>query len=537
MNPGDSYDMLGTMSTNQRSMFLNPVTVEEITLLFNALRLNKSPGADNITAAVIKTCAQMIAPVLAKIINDCFVSAKYPGGLKTARVIPIFKSGSRRAVENYRPISVLPFLNNIVERSIYNRLNDFLDRCNVLYDYQYGFRSKCGTSTALAEIVASIQGDLNNDRCVAGLFMDLSKAFDTVNNEILLSKLERAGVRGVPHQLFKPYLEDRFIVVSVNGKMSQARRINVSVPQGSVLGPLLFLLYVNDMGALDLRGKLRLFADDSADFFESNSYTTNTECMKQDLTLLSEYFRVNKLTLNLNKTKFVNFGSARKINQTSKSLKYLSLTIPRADCIKYLGLQIDSRLSWSNHIEHVCMRIAGAIGAISRLHHLPSNILINIYFSLVHSHLNYAASIWTAAKDVHINKLQTLQRRAIKRCYKLDDCFSTEMLFTDVAKTIQPLRAMGVLQVCTTVYLVLHGELRSNLHFEYETNRRSARRSPKLVRIRKQRDYIDGSIYYRGPIEFDQLNSDMKKLPTLNAFKGALKNYVLQPNVIVQYLH
>lgn len=533
---GDSYDMLGTMTTNERSMFLNPVTVAEITLLISALKVGKSPGVDNISAAVIKNCAGIIAPVLAKILNDSFESGCYPVGLKTARVIPIFKSGSRRAVENYRPISVLPIMNNIVERAIYNRLNDFFDRCNVLYDYQYGFRSKCGTSTALAEIVATLQGNLNNDRCVTGLFMDLSKAFDTVNHEILLSKLEKAGVRGVPHRLFESYLEDRFMVVNVNGKMSRPRKINISVPQGSVLGPLLFLLYINDMGALDLRGKLRLFADDSADFLESSSFTINAEYMMYDLTLLSEYFRVNKLTLNLNKTKFVNFGSARKINQTSKSIEYQSSTIERVDCIKYLGLQIDSRLSWSNHIEHVSTRIAGAIGAISRLHYLPSKILVNIYFSLVHSHLNYAASIWTAAKAVHVNKLQALQRRAIKRCYKLEDRFSTENLFTEVAKTILPLKALGVLQVCTMVYSVLHGELRSNLHFEYETDRRSARRSPRLVRVRKQHDCIDGSIYFRGPIEFDKLNADMKNLQTLNAFKTALKNYLLQPDVVVQYL-
>lgn len=145
LRAGDSYDMLGTMSTNERTMFHRPVTVEEIALLISALKVNKSPGVDNITATVIKSCGGLIAPVLAKVMNDSFdfESGCYPSGLKTAPITLIFKSGSRKPVENYRPISVLPILNNVVQRAIYNRLNDFLDSCKVLYEYQHGFRSKC----------------------------------------------------------------------------------------------------------------------------------------------------------------------------------------------------------------------------------------------------------------------------------------------------------------------------------------------------------------------------------------------------------
>lgn len=166
-----------------------------------------------------------------------------------------------------RPISVLPILNNIFERAIYNRLINFLDSCNVLYNYQYGFRSKCGTSTALTEVIATIQSELNDDQCATGLFMDLSKAFDTVNHTILLAKLERYGIRGVGLKLFKSYLRDRFMKVNVNGHSSERHKINISVPQWSVLGPV--LLYINDMGTLNLRGTLRLLADDSADFLRT----------------------------------------------------------------------------------------------------------------------------------------------------------------------------------------------------------------------------------------------------------------------------
>lgn len=144
---------------------------------------------------------------------------------------------------------------------------------------------------------------------------------------------------------------------------------------------------------------------------------------------------------------------------------------------------MDDQLSWSVHINHVCARISGAIGAISRLHFLPSTVLVQIYYSLIHPHLNYAASIWSAAKNIHVNKLQ---RRAMKRCYKLGDRFGTEMLFGEVTKTILPLKALGVFQVCTIVYSVLHNELRTNLHFEYESDRRSARHSSRLVQLRKK---------------------------------------------------
>lgn len=533
----DSYDKMRAVAPNNHCMFLKRVTVEEVALLIDATKLKKSPGIDNIQATVIKNCRDVIAPVLTKIINDSFESGCYPNGLKTARVTPIFKSGSRSSVENYRPISVLPILNNIMERTIYNRLIDFLDRHKVLYNYQYGFRSKCGTSTALTEIIAQIQSQLNDGECATGLFMDLSKAFDTVNHAILLAKLDRAGVRGVAYQLIESYLKDRSLAVYVNGQLSERQPINISVPQGSVLGPLLFLLYINDMSALELRGILRLFADDSAVFFGSNSFNTNEEDLKHDLELISEYFRLNKLTLNLRKTKFVNFGTAKKTNATRRNISYQMSTIERVDCIKYLGLHIDSRLSWTNHIDHVGARISGAIGAISRLHFMPSKILVNIYFSLVHPHLNYVASIWTVAKDTHINKLQVLQRRAIKRCYKLEDRFSTELLFNDVAQTILPLKALGVFQLCTIVYAVLNNILRTNMRFAYETGRRSARHSPKLKRPWKRNGYIDGSIYYRGPMEFEKLNHELRHSASFNVFRTNLKKYLLQANVITQYLY
>lgn len=218
------------MKTVEHSIFWQPVTLSEVHSLIQALDVKKSAGIDDISVATIMYCGDSIVPALTEIFNDCLKTGCYPQGMKTARVTPIHKTGAKDSVNIYRPISVLPVLNNIFERIIYNRLLDFLERHKVLYCYQYGFRRKICTGTPLNEIVNMVQCNLIDRQKCAGLFMDLTKAFDTVDHYILLSKMETYGIRGTPEKLFESYLENRSVAVRANGNISRQHRIGISVP-------------------------------------------------------------------------------------------------------------------------------------------------------------------------------------------------------------------------------------------------------------------------------------------------------------------
>lgn len=530
----DHYNKLNTMKRVAPSIMWHAVSQLEVSSLIQALNVKKAAGIDGISATVLKHCNECITPALTKIFNESLQTGIYPQGMKTARVTPIYKSGTKNVVDNYRPISVLPILNNIFEKVIYTRLLAFLERFDVLHRYQYGFRRKISTSTALNEIVNMIQCNLNDRQKSAGLFMDLSKAFDTVDHQILLDKLETYGIRGTPWKLFKSYLTNRGLVVKANDIISRQYPIGISVPQGSVLGPILYLLYVNDMGALKLNGKLRLFADDSSTFYCDRSSDTITRHVREDVELLTEYFRLNRLTLNLNKTKYIKFGRSR--NEENYNIPTKTAVIEQTDCVKYLGLHIDKLLNWRKHIDFVATKIAGGIGALGKLNFLPVKILQSIYFAIVHPHLQYAAAIWTAARKTHLNVVLVLQRRALKRCYKLGNLHGTEDLFCNRAVSVLPVRALGVLQMCTAVFNTIHQRSTTNLQFPFVETDRPRRTDDPFVHRRVWNFYGESSIQHRGPIEFQKLHVKVRNCTNENTFKLNAKKYLLSKEVKVNYL-
>lgn len=523
---GDGPNKLGTLRYNNSSIFLRPVTPEEVLNLITSLKTKKSAGIDGISVKTIKSCAHLITPTIADLINNCFSSGVYPQALKKARVVPVYKAGDKTDVSNYRPISVLPVINTVIERALLNRLLDFFESEKFLYTHQYGFRKRSGTRLALTEIIDMIQLRIDNKDTVTGLFMDLSKAFDCVDHAILLYKLEMAGVRGLALKLLESYLSNRKMVVNVNGTHSAEKNIGVGVPQGSVIGSLMYLVYVNDMAQLKLHGKLRLFADDSAVFYATRSVSLNINHMHEDIRILSEYFRINKLTLNAKKTNFVHFTSpSNKINAVSTT-NVDGTEYQRAETVKYLGLYLDSHLNWNSHVDHISTKIAAATAILRKLSFLPTQILRKLYFALAHSHLSYAAIVWAAAKDNTLNRVQVLQRKALKACYKLNIRFSTIDLFTNAAQNIQPLKAIRVQQTCELVYSAIHNMSPTNMVFEYNQNRHSARRATKLTVPPFNTHYGKSSVSHFGPTCFNELDEIVRSSLTESIFKYRLRKFL-----------
>ena len=400
----------------QNSFFINPTTPDEIIQIISNFKSKDSSGWDGIPMAVIKTIGSHIATPLSHICNLSFITGNFPTDMKIAKVTPIYKSDSRDEFSNYRPISLLPNFSKILEKLMSNRLNDFLNQNNILFEQQYGFRQKLSTDFALIELSDKIAEAIDKKKFMIGIFVDLSKAFDTLNHNILLQKLSSYGIRGLANRWFQSYLQDREQYVNFKNVLSSKSKIITGVPQGSILGPLLFLLYINDICKSSELLRFILYADDTNIFYCDNNIEHLCEIVNRELQGVMQWFKANRLSVNLKKTNFVIFGTSAKV-RTSKACEiYLdNIKIMRSKTAKFLGVVIDENLSWKNHINYIKAKIAKNVGIIRRLKYLlPESTLNTLYNTLVLPYLNYCDIIWASNKPTRLQPLLLLQKRAVR---------------------------------------------------------------------------------------------------------------------------
>ena len=316
-----------------------------------SLKDKKSTGFDNLPTKIIKISASIISPILSHIFNKSFSTGIFPEGLKIGKIIPIFKSGDKNDVNNYRPISILTILAKVMEKLVYKRLMNYLNKNNILYNYQFGFRENHSTQLALFELIDHVSKVLDNGGYAAGLFLDLSKAFDTVNHDILLSKLENYGIRDTALNWFASYLRNRKQSVEIENISSDLYNVHCGVPQGSNLGPILFLLYINDMPNCSKQLLFRLFADDTAVILKHDNLDTLIEQLNLEIVKVHTWLKANKLSLNILKTKLVIFHPHRKKILRNVDISIDTHKIERVESIKYLGIYIDEHLNWKNRFQ------------------------------------------------------------------------------------------------------------------------------------------------------------------------------------------
>lgn len=444
--PSSQYPPLHYIKTQTpNSLFLNNTFLTEVTNIINSLDCKKSPGSDRISNYIIKTTKDIIAPVLVGVYNECLNKGIFPEIFKIAKIIPLYKGDDATKNSNYRPISLLPQFGKIFEKIISKRLISFLDKYSLLNKHQFGFRKNFSTELAVANIQDKFLDNLDNNIHTCAIFLDLAKAFDTVDNNILISKLSRYGIRGTPLKLIESYLERRQHFVSIDEHCSELLEIDIGVPQGSVLGPLLFLIYINDLPeATNL--SVKLFADDTLLSMGNRELATLQTAMNIELKKVHEWLIANKLTLNTDKSKYMIISKRKVITDDEFKLSLNDTLLERCHSYKYLGVFIDDKLSWEPHIDYVCQKISKTCRFLTKLrHYLDTPMLRTVYYALVFPYIRYCNTSWGNAAQIHMEKLNRLHNKVIKIIafapYRGSDVtqifFDLELLPTDEIYTLE----------------------------------------------------------------------------------------------------
>ena len=380
--------------------------------------VNKNSCAyDLVSNKILKATIDIITPYLVVLFNKCIKEGVFPNSFKLAEVIPLFKGGDRQDPDRYRPISLLPTIGKLFEKILSIRVLKFLSKHEIVSKHQIGFRAKFSTDYAFVDIYDKLINNLDKGLSSCAIFLDLAKAFDSVDHRILLKKLDYYGIRGKALQLFESYLDSRSQYVKVNNVTSSCINILFGVPQGSILGPLLFLIFINDLpDATNLY--VKLFADDTFLCTENEDFAALENEVNLELEKVFVWLASNKLTLNIDKCKFMIISNKCEIPNLSVKLDGISLE--SCESYKYLGVFIDKNLNWEPHIDYITQKISKACGALAKLRHcIDTSTLINVYHALVYSYLRYGIIIWGNDSQNALKPLVVVVNRAIRIIGKL----------------------------------------------------------------------------------------------------------------------
>ena len=383
----------------------DPPTIQEVHNIILELK-NSAPGHDGIKSILIKETIDLLVSPLTHILSLSLQSGNIPHDLKIAKVTPIFKTGNTDNFGNYRPISILPCISKLLEKFVYSRILKHLQENNILHDHQYGFRKKHSTEHALLQLTNIISSAMDQKKFALGVFLDLTKAFDTVNHSILIAKLNRYGVEDIALNWFKNYLLNRQQYVTFNGHSSAKSSILHGVPQGSILGPLLFLIYINDLALSCKYFFPVLFADDTTLIATHNNFNYLIDSVNNDLSSISKWFQLNKLTLNVKKCNFIIFCNINKSYPKDQAKLYINgIEMTQVKTTKFLGILVDERLDWTNHIDLVCKRLTKMMGILRKVcPFIHPSAHLTLYYSFLFPYLNYCNMVWAATSPTHLKK-------------------------------------------------------------------------------------------------------------------------------------
>lgn len=512
-------------------LFLSPTDPMEIANILSNLKPKTSTGHDGLSTKLLKNLTNVIANPLTILINKSLVEGVVPDSIKIAKVLPIYKKDDPYNIQNYRPISLLPAFSKIFEKVVFKRLYMFLQTKEAIFEKQYGFRPKHSTIDAMHDFLRNIYDVYERNEDGIGIFIDFTKAFDTIDHKLLLHKLYVYGIRGNAHKWFESYLTNRKQYVNYKGTSSESQKITFGVPQGSVLGPLLFLVFINDLpNCLDFCSAI-LFADDSNLFHSGSNKDLLIQQINQDLNNLDIWCRSNTLSLNINKTHFIFFN---QVGNDTCHLQIGNRQLSEVQSTLFLGIHIDNKLNWHKHIEHVQKKLCSQLYIINRVKHcLSKENLRTLYFTLIEPHLTYGITMWGGSHSTYLNRVFKLQKRAVRIIEKIGYRDHTEHHFKSLK--ILPLKDLYQYNISTVTYKYHKGILPIPLQNIFTQNldyhNYNTRNRLKLVTPKHKSAIYHRSIMHMGPHTWNQIPEEIRNINNYNTFRKKCKEYLLKKSI------
>lgn len=510
------------------SFFLLPVTADEVCSVLLNLK-NKCAGLDNISAYHLKLVARNISGILSDIINLMFQQGVFPKLLKKSKIVPVFKKDDKRTVSNYRPISILSSLSKVIEKLFVDRLSNYLSKFNILHPCQFGFRSGSSTSLALVSLLDYLKKSIDSGKFIGSVFLDFTKAFDTINHATLFNKLEAYGVTGAPLTFLKNYLHNREWSVYVSGASSETKLINQGVPQGSILGPLLFIIYINDLVDAIKSTHCVLYADDTTIIAAEDSLTALTLHLNNTFLDISKWCYENQLIINPAKTKFMIFRSAQRPLPFHQPLTLGPHSIPTCDTVIFLGVHLDCHLKFNLHTNHLRKKTSFGIRAIIKAREVfHINVLMSLYFAFIHSHIMYGIAAWGNTYDCHLSPIQNIQNQVIRIITNSSRYSSAGHLLQD--NKILPVRKLFFYSIAVLLFqlrnALLPFEFIDSVFLQNNNVTRFAMNLNFLLPASRT-NYGKMTTAYAAITFWNNMPLSVKTMPTLSSFKKSLKSFLL----------
>ena len=506
------------------------VSEAEIIKACNDININKASSVHNLSSRIIKDAFLCVPNVITHLIQTSITTGLFPDMWKIANIVPLQKGGDKSNVTNLRPVSLLPLPSKIIERVIHDRVMFHFERNNILEGNQGGFRKKHSTMDTIAKFTNDIFNGMNKRNITLAAFIDLAKAFDTVNHKILIQKLETLGITGNLLKLFINYLTNRKQITTIENKSSQFRDIVCGVPQGSILGPMLFLVYVNDISSVIKKCKYQLYADDTVIYLTGQTLDECTESVEPDLNRFVSWCKGNALTVNTKKSKYVTFGLK---SQTRKIRNHILLMdkvrLERVASYKYLGVQLDMNLNFHKYLQDCIQRTSFKIYMLSKIrNYVDFNSAITIYKTMILPVLEYGDIAYDMADKKSLGKLQTLQNRALRICVNRNVHVPTIRL--------HQLCKIAKLEVRRIAHLRMF--MFNQRENELIVNRRNvftrAHDAPLFITYKPNNEKYKRNIFYNGAIHWNELSVKSRNTQKYDNFKETQKKWMLRTNVIIR---